>query len=90
VLPDVQRRGTGTQLINKCVEELRKNFDAHSLLSLVITNIAHVLVLKGRLYMGLNANGKAYQMKHSLFCGLTNQGQVSGIAKYREEFNEGV
>lgn|SRR5512143_3542894 len=91
VLPDMQRRGIGTQLISKGVEELRK------------LRCPFIIVLghheyyprfgfeRASLY-GITCQWEGIPDEAFMILWLdkSKAGHVSGIAKYREEFNEAV
>ena len=91
VLPELQRRGIGTQLVNTGIEELRK------------LQCPFIIVLGHHEYypsFGFE-RASSYRIKCRwegipdeafmiLWLDKTKAGQVSGVAKYREEFDEAV
>jgi len=91
VLPNVQRQGIGTRLINKGIEELRKLrcpfiivLGHHEYYSRIGFEIASLYGIKCQ-WEGIP--DEAFMI---LWLDKSNAGHVSGLAKYREEFNEAV
>jgi len=89
VLPDMQRRGIGTQLINKGIEELRKLRCPFILVVGHHTYYPRFGFERASLY-GIRCQweGMPDEAFMILWLDTSKAGQVSGLAKYREEFNE--
>jgi putative acetyltransferase len=91
VLPDMQRRGIGTQLINAGVEELRKRRCPFIIVLGHAGYYPRFGFEKASLYgIMCQWEGIPDEAFMILWLDRTKAGSVSGLAKYREEFSEAV
>jgi putative acetyltransferase len=91
VLPSMQRHGIGTQLINKGIEELRRLQYPFIIVLGHHEYYPHFGFERASLY-GIKCqwDGIPDEAFMILWLDKSKAGQVSGVAKYREEFNEAV
>jgi putative acetyltransferase len=91
VLPDMQRQGIGTLLINKGIEELKKR---RSPFIIVLGHHEYYprFGFERASLCGIKCqwDGIPDEAFMILWLDKSKAGQVSGLAKYREEFNEAV
>ena len=91
VLPEMQRQGIGTQLVKKGIEELRR-FQCPFIIVLGHPEYYPRFGFERALLYGVKSQweGIPDDVFMILWLDTSKAGQVSGLAKYREEFNEAV
>jgi putative acetyltransferase len=91
VLPDLQRKGIGTRLINRGIEELR-NLKCPFIIVLGHPEYYPRFGFENASTYGIKCRWEGVPADAFMIFWLdkSKAGQVSGLAKYREEFNEAV